>query len=217
MNATLLNGRARKTLAQQLDRMDTMLDGLSEGLNEAVATAATASMREVVCLAVQQAVRTTLAEILSNAEVQNRLAPRSTPVGGSVVALVLGGWSKLVALAKQAWNSLKGTATPTVSAVSAAAKDMVSGTSETVTRIGQQIAKKARQGWMLATVLAALAKQYRFHLAASLAVGAVIGLACWLGGREVASVGCGLSGFAGSLATRAVHRRGTDYLANFQS
>lgn len=28
MNATLLNGHARKTLAQQLDRMDTMLDGL---------------------------------------------------------------------------------------------------------------------------------------------------------------------------------------------
>ena len=217
MNATLLNGHARKTLAQQLDRMDTMLDGLSEGLNEAVATAATASMREVVCLAVQQAVRTTLTEILSNAEVQNRLAPRSAPFAGGVLTLVAGGWTKLVSLAKQAWNSLKGTTTPAIEAASATAKDIACGTSQTVATIGQQIAKTARRGWMLATVLATLAKQYRVHLAASLAVGAVIGLACWLGGREVASVGCGLSGFAGSLATRGMQRRSSDYLANFQS
>jgi len=217
MNATLLNGHARKTLAQQLDRMDTMLDGLAEGLNEAVATAATASMREVVCLAVQQAVRTTLTEILSNAELQKRLAPRSVPAAGGVLTLVQGGWTKLIALAKRTWASLKGSATPAVSAATTATKDVVSATSQTVTRIGERIARTARRGWMLATVLAALAKQYRVHLATSLAVGAVIGLACWLGGREVASVGCGLSGFAGSLATRAVQRRSPAYLAHFQS
>ena len=32
------NGRARKTLADQIDRLDRVLDGLAEGLNEAVAT-----------------------------------------------------------------------------------------------------------------------------------------------------------------------------------
>ena len=31
------NGRARKTLADQIDRLDRVLDGLAEGLNEAVA------------------------------------------------------------------------------------------------------------------------------------------------------------------------------------
>ncbi|MBX9680367.1 MAG: hypothetical protein K2X38_16535 [Gemmataceae bacterium] len=169
-------------------------------------------------MAVQQAVRTTLTEILSNTEVQKRLAPRSAPVAGSVLALVQGGWTKLVALAKQAWNSIKGTTTPALEAASAAAKDIASGTSRTVATIGQQIVKMARRGWMLATVLAAMAKQYRLQLATSLAVGAVIGLACWLlGGREIASVGCGLSGFAGSLATRGMQRRSSDYLANFQS
>jgi len=31
---TPTNGQMRKTLASQLDRMDQMLDGLSEGLND---------------------------------------------------------------------------------------------------------------------------------------------------------------------------------------
>ena len=32
------NGRSRKSLAEQIDRLDHILDGLGEGLNEAVAT-----------------------------------------------------------------------------------------------------------------------------------------------------------------------------------
>ena len=31
---TITNGQARKSLAEQLDRLDTMLDGLSDGLND---------------------------------------------------------------------------------------------------------------------------------------------------------------------------------------
>jgi hypothetical protein len=37
-------------------------------------------------------------------------------------------------------------------------------------------------------------------------VGALVGVAFYLGGREVASVGCGLAGFVASLATGAVNR-----------
>jgi hypothetical protein len=61
MNATLKNGQARKSLAEQIDRLDRTLDGLADGLQEAVAAA------------VQQAVRCVLAELLSNAEFQARL------------------------------------------------------------------------------------------------------------------------------------------------
>ena len=61
MNATLMNGRARKSLAQQIDRLDSMLDGLADGLNEAVATA------------VKEAVRTVLTEVLTNPELLARL------------------------------------------------------------------------------------------------------------------------------------------------
>ncbi|MFO0867048.1 MAG: hypothetical protein U0744_20805 [Gemmataceae bacterium] len=212
MNATL-NGRARKTLAQQLDRMDTMLDGLAEGLNEA---AATGSMREVVCLAVQQAVRTTLVELLSNAEVQDRLVPRPAPTNG-IVAMAQSCWAKVVRWGKQGWNTLLGRTAPDVESASLAIKDAASGATRAIRLLGSNVAKTARKGRMLACVLAALAKQHRFQIATSLAIGCVIGLACWLGGREAASVGCGLSGFAGTLATRAVQRRQSDYLANFQS
>jgi hypothetical protein len=37
---TVVNGKAeRKSLAQQIDRLDLILDGLADGLNEAVADA----------------------------------------------------------------------------------------------------------------------------------------------------------------------------------
>src|SRR5262245_10672153 len=67
MNATITNmhGRGRKTLASQLDRLDQILDCLSDGLNEAVATA----VKEAVAMAVEQAVRTALSEVLTNPEV----------------------------------------------------------------------------------------------------------------------------------------------------
>jgi hypothetical protein len=37
-------------------------------------------------------------------------------------------------------------------------------------------------------------------------VGVLVGVVCYVGGREIASLGCGLAGFMGSLATDAVDR-----------
>ena len=61
MTATLTNGRSRKSLAEQIDRHDSVLDGLADGLNEAVATA------------VKEAVRAVLTEVLTNPELLARL------------------------------------------------------------------------------------------------------------------------------------------------
>src|ERR1043166_5538730 len=65
MNATMTNGKMRKTLADQLDRLDQILDVLSDGLNEAVASA----VQEAAGAAVQQAVRQALVEVLTNPDV----------------------------------------------------------------------------------------------------------------------------------------------------
>src|SRR5262249_60080165 len=73
MSTTTLDNGVRKTLASQLDRLDTILDGLAENLNEAVAMAAANSVKEIVNVAVQEAVRAALVEILTNAEGQKRL------------------------------------------------------------------------------------------------------------------------------------------------
>jgi hypothetical protein len=79
MNAKMVtNGQARKSLAEQIDRLDAVLDGLGEGLNEAVADA----VKEAVGAAVQTAVQAVLREVLGNPEVQARLrapAPAAPP------------------------------------------------------------------------------------------------------------------------------------------
>jgi hypothetical protein len=79
MNAkTVTNGQARKSLAEQIDRLDAVLDGLGKGLNEAVADA----VKEAVGAAVQTAVQAVLREVLGNAEIQARLrapAPAAPP------------------------------------------------------------------------------------------------------------------------------------------
>jgi hypothetical protein len=66
---TVTNGRARKSLAEQIDRLDSILDGLSEALQGAVSEAVT----EAVGLAVKEAVRCVLAEVLTSPEFLERL------------------------------------------------------------------------------------------------------------------------------------------------
>src|SRR5262249_17188943 len=69
-NSLSANGTARKSLAQQIDRLDSILDGLADALNEAVATA----VKEAVGLAVKEAVRGVLVELLGNPDVLRQLA-----------------------------------------------------------------------------------------------------------------------------------------------
>src|SRR5438094_3742196 len=63
------NGRARKTLADQIDRLDRVLDGLAEGLNEAVAT----EVQRAVGRAVREAVQAAIKEVLTNPDLAARL------------------------------------------------------------------------------------------------------------------------------------------------
>jgi hypothetical protein len=61
MTVTMTNGKTRKSLSEQIDRLDGILDGLANGLNEAVA----AAVRE----ATTSAIRQVLVEVLSNPDV----------------------------------------------------------------------------------------------------------------------------------------------------
>jgi hypothetical protein len=70
------NGRQRKTLAHQLDRLDAVLDGLGDGLNAAIADAVRAAVRE----AVQAAVAEVLANPAVSARLQAAAAPAAKPV-----------------------------------------------------------------------------------------------------------------------------------------
>jgi hypothetical protein len=59
---TSQNGRVRKNLADQIDRLDGILDGLSEALQSVV----TQAVQEAVGVAVREAVQTALTEIFTN-------------------------------------------------------------------------------------------------------------------------------------------------------
>jgi hypothetical protein len=63
--------RPRKNLSEQIDRLDSILDGLSESLNEAVTTA----VKEAVTSGVQHAI----VEVLTNPELQQLLHPPKPP------------------------------------------------------------------------------------------------------------------------------------------
>src|SRR5215469_1704920 len=108
MSTTTLSNGVRKTLASQLDRLDTILDGLAENLNEAVAMAAANSVKEIVNVAVQEAVRAALVEILTNAEVQKRLI-NAQPATSTMIHLrekARSCWSWIVRAAKGTWVKL---------------------------------------------------------------------------------------------------------------
>jgi hypothetical protein len=66
------NGRARKSLGDQIDRLDAILDGLSDALNDAVVQA----VRQAVTVAVKAA----LSEVLAHPELRAGLAPAAAPV-----------------------------------------------------------------------------------------------------------------------------------------
>jgi hypothetical protein len=71
----MTNDRPRKSLAEQLDRLDAILDGLSEALQGAVADA----VQHAVGLAVKDAVQGVLAELLANPAVLAMLRGATTP------------------------------------------------------------------------------------------------------------------------------------------
>jgi hypothetical protein len=75
MSATETNGRGRKSLAEQIDRLDNILTGLSEALEGAVADA----VQKAVTVAVEQAVQGVLAELLANPAVVELLRGTAAP------------------------------------------------------------------------------------------------------------------------------------------
>src|SRR6187397_1410588 len=80
MTGTMVNnGRARKTLADQIDRLDGILDGLADALNTAVA--------EAVRQGVEVAVKAALAEMLAHPELRRRLTGPAAEAGPRPSAL----------------------------------------------------------------------------------------------------------------------------------
>jgi hypothetical protein len=130
-----MNGKPqRKQLADQLDRLDGIIDALADGLNQAVIDAA----REGTRLAVKDAI----VEIMTNPELRALLAPAHpeptpAPVPPQPEAVTLepkkpGTWTRIKAKVAAARDALTGAAAKAKEAVSAKYKVA----SDTVVAIG---------------------------------------------------------------------------------
>jgi hypothetical protein len=68
----------------------------------------------------------------------------------------------------------------------------------------RQAVALAWNGWLLLLAIVCLANDFRKPLLIAAGVGVVVGLGSYLAGPVVASLACGVAGFAGSLAASAL-------------
>ena len=115
-------------------------------------------------------------------------------------------WSWIVRAAKGTWTKIVAVAAVVGKKVKELGSSLVRVASTKVQQGRKEIVRSIRKGWMLMTVLAALAKRFHKQLVVAVGVGVLVGVVCYFAGREIASIGCGLAGFLGSLASGVVSR-----------
>jgi hypothetical protein len=170
-----LNGRvARKSLAEQIDRLDGILDGLAEALNGAVADAVRGAVGSAVREAVEEAVAAAVRAVLLNPDVRAALA---TGAAGQPVRP-----AGTANYATAAAGRLRGAARAARSRAAARLHGWLGGLSR----------------------LAGAALRLRKPLGLAVGVGAAVGLGCYLAGPAVAAAVSGVTGFAASLAASAL-------------
>jgi hypothetical protein len=174
MTTTTDNGRRRPSLSEQIDRLDSILDGLADALNEAVATA----VKEAVGVAVKEAVQVVLAEVLANAEVLARLGTTGTAADAP-------------AHNPTRPNALK-------SFLSRARRLAASGL-KACTSVPRRVANLLATGW---SRLGAL-RQFRVPLLTAVGVGAAVGAGAYFAGPYVAAVAGWVAGFTATLFVHA--------------
>ena len=180
MQPVLTNSKVRKSLSEQIDRLDKILDGLAEALNGAVADAVT----QAVGLAVKEAVQTVLTEVLSNSDLRAQLqgsavAPANSPVASLPPARSIMNWVGTTVTRFVTWCSVR------LRALSQASR-----------RIMQQVR------WV-ATDLAARLSGLRLlvlPLVAALVLGVATGVAAYCAGPWLAGVVGGTGSFSLRLA-----------------
>lgn len=204
MIATPPNGRVRKNLADQLDRLDGILDGLADGLNEAVA----AAVKDALATAVQQALahpelRHQLTTLLSDLQPP----PVPAPFGRRLLQVardLLGSfWTVLRLLFQLFQHKLQ-----------RARQCLTRQATESCGYVGVCCQRLGRSLWTLGRKLSAalqwccvplrLAWRARRPLGAALALGLLAALASWSAAPWLASLCSGVGAFTSMLSLQAL-------------
>src|SRR5262249_26584992 len=164
---------------QQIDRLDTMLTGLAESIDETVADA----VRAAVVVAVREAVQAVLSEVLTNPEILAQLRdalpppPVATPTAGPTLKERLApAWAWLGAGVRAglvAWqggpNRLR----------------------EGAARVKERFQKAGQAVWLRLCLL----RPFRGQLLLAVGVGVAAGVAAFLAAPWLAAILSGLGGF----------------------
>lgn len=176
MSATTTNGKpARRQLADQLDRLDQLIDTLGEGLNGAVADAA----REGVRLAVKEVV----IELVSNPEFRALLTPAPVPTPATDAPPVSSVWSRVKSAAAACGNAATGTATR----VKAASYRRAAAASAAVAAVGRATGESL---------------PVRRVIVVGMGAGALVGAACVIAPHTVAAITAAVGGVVSVVAAQ---------------
>ena len=192
-NGTSSARTARKSLADQIDRLDGILDGLAEALNESVADA----VKDVIGQAVRQAVHAAVTEVLASPDLLRAALERHAPAAASPAppaprpepptlkenaARIAGGLREKV-------KRGAGIAAKTLRAACAAAREA-----------GKKVVRIAATAPAILGAVARAAWAFRKPCAIAVGVGVVCGAACFLGGLVFSSMANGAGGAAITLS-----------------
>lgn len=176
------NGKARKSLASQLDRLDEMLDGLSEALNESVAMA----VKDAVTLAVREAVQAVMTEVLSNPAIVARLQ-------------ALAGTAPRQATPRRTWQDRVAPLARRVVGVCQVIRENVQAVAQWTRQRVCGVAARARGTWTAVRGVARYVRPFGAPLLAALLCGLVLGVAAFSAGPGLSAMISGGSGFTAAL------------------
>jgi hypothetical protein len=171
------NGNVRKSLAEQIDRLDSMLDGLAENLNDAVA----AAVKEAVGLAVREAIQGIVTEVLSHPELVARLVGNVAPANAAVPQ----------------------TRTPVTTHVRESARracswigSKLSSAAASIGQFPSTLSHGLTSSWARLQFL----RRFKFQLLLAVAAGSAAGVAAYFAGPWLAVAASAVGGFATTLA-----------------
>jgi hypothetical protein len=187
-----MNGRKRPSLSEQIQRLDSILDGLAENLNAAVADA----VKAAVAVAVKEAVEAVLMEVVTNPQLMRRLLPVTPPavhpkMQGDSPSFQLRVRQRL----GQAWNWFR-------SHLSSAGYKVSTYAHATCYRCTFRAKQSYHRLGGMVQRLRVVALFWR-PLLIAISIGVTLGVLAYLAGPWLSAVASGVGGFAGTLAVQA--------------
>ena len=186
-NGTLNARTARKSLADQIDRLDGILDGLAEALNESVADA----VKDVIAETVRQAVHAAVTEVLSSPDLLRATLEKHAPPPADPMP---------PPQTQPKPPTLKENVARIGNRLCEKVEQAASLAREKLTSAARLAGTALAVAPMLLRMFARKAWAFRKPCAVAVGVGVACGAVCYLGGQLFSSIANGASGAAITLS-----------------